>query len=83
MQVNSGQDLEKFIELMKRNNVRTFTLVMSRNGNYRKITNDDIKRLLTKITIDKPVQLDLPGTDFLSIITASCRLKSSPLILSE
>ena len=83
MQVNSGQELEKFVELMKRNNVRTFTLVLAKDINYRRITNDDIKRLLTKISIDKPVALDLPGTDFLSIITVSCRLKSSPLVLSE
>ncbi len=83
MQVNSGQELEKFVELMKRNNVRTFTLVLAKDINYRRITNDDIKRLLAKISIDKPVALDLPGTDFLSIITVSCRLKSSPLVLSE
>ena len=83
MQVNSGQDLEKFVELMRRNNVRAFTLVLSKNINYRRITNDDIKRLLAKITIDKPVLLDLPGTDFMSIVTVSCRLKSSPLMLSE
>lgn len=83
MQVNSGQELEKFVELMKRNNVRTFTMVLSKDINYRRITNDDIKRLLTKITIEKPVALDLPGTDFLSVITVSCRLKSLPLMLSE
>ena len=83
MQVNSGQELEKFVELMKRNNVRTFTMVLSKDINYRRITNDDIKRLLTKISIEKPVALDLPGTDFLSVITVSCRLKSLPLMLSE
>lgn len=83
MQVNSGQELEKLVELMKRNNVRTFTLVLSKDINYRRITNDDIKRLLNKITIDKPVALDLPGTDFLSVISVSCRLKLSPLMLSE
>ncbi len=83
MQVNSGQELEKFIELMKRNNVRTFTLVLAKDINYRRITNDDIKRLLTRITIDKPAPLDLPGTDFLSIITVTCRIKSFPAMLSE
>jgi hypothetical protein len=83
MQVNSGQELEKFIELMRRSNVRTFTLALAKNGNYRRITNDDIKRLLTKVTVEKPVALDLPGTDFLSIITVTCRLKSSPRMLSE
>ena len=83
MQVNSGRDLEKFVELMRRNNVRAFTLVLAKNDRYIKLTNDDLKQLLTKVYIDKPIMLDLPGTDFLSIKVVNCRLRSIPLMLSE
>ena len=83
MQVNSGRDLEKFVDLMRQNNVRTFTLVLAKELRYIKLTNDDLKQLLSKVYIDKPVLLDLPGTDFLSVKIVNCRLKSIPLMLTE
>ncbi|MHB9138834.1 MAG: hypothetical protein ACYC4Q_05475 [Victivallaceae bacterium] len=83
MQVNSGRDLEKFVDLMRQNNVRAFTLVLAKELRYIKLTNEDLKLLLTKVYIDKPVMLDLPGTDFLSVKIVNCRLKSIPLMLTE
>jgi hypothetical protein len=83
MQVNSGRDLEKFVDLMRQNNVRTFTLVLAKELRYIKLTNEDLKLLLSKVYIDKPLLLDLPGTDFLSVKIVNCRLKSIPLMLTE
>ncbi|MFA7230591.1 MAG: hypothetical protein WC071_04925 [Victivallaceae bacterium] len=75
MQFKSGAELSALLDLLKEKNIRQFTLIVSKSANYRKLNNNELTKFLQRVRVsERPVEVDLPGTEFLSVIILHCFL---------